>query len=122
MANKKAKQFREEELVILSHWDKREEQWVKNIYPKVGGRLRLAHKDNEQLTISTKINKYDEAMAVVMADTGKKKGNFTGYGMASAERDKTIAPAILELAETRAISRSLRFAGYGVEFCSAEEI
>jgi len=42
--------------------------------------------------------------------------------MASVERDHTIAPAILELAETRAIARSLRFAGYGVEYCSAEEI
>jgi hypothetical protein len=30
--------------------------------------------------------------------------------------------AILELAETRAIARSLRFAGYGVEYCSAEEV
>jgi hypothetical protein len=42
--------------------------------------------------------------------------------MASTERDNEIAPAILELAETRAIARSLRFAGYGVEYCSAEEV
>jgi hypothetical protein len=42
--------------------------------------------------------------------------------MASLERDQQIAPAILELAETRAIARSLRFAGYGVEYCSAEEV
>ena len=40
----------------------------------------------------------------------------------SLERDQRIAPAILELAETRAIARSLRFAGYGVEYCSAEEV
>ena len=42
--------------------------------------------------------------------------------MASIERDSEIAPAVLELAETRAIARSLRFAGYGVEYCSAEEV
>jgi hypothetical protein len=42
--------------------------------------------------------------------------------MASVERDHSIAPAILELAETRAIARSLRFAGYGSEYCSAEEV
>ena len=42
--------------------------------------------------------------------------------MSSTERDDKITPAILELAETRAIARSLRFAGYGVEYCSAEEI
>jgi hypothetical protein len=51
-----------------------------------------------------------------------KKGYFNGLGMASLERDQRIAPAILELAETRAIARSLRFAGYGVEYCSAEEV
>jgi hypothetical protein len=50
------------------------------------------------------------------------KGTFPGIGMASVERDHTIAPAILELAETRSIARFLRFAGYGVEYCSAEEI
>jgi hypothetical protein len=50
------------------------------------------------------------------------KGTFPGIGMASVERDHAIAPAILELAETRAIARALRFAGYGVEYCSAEEI
>ena len=42
--------------------------------------------------------------------------------MASLERDEKIAPAILELAESRAIARSLRFAGIGVEYCSAEEV
>ena len=115
-------QFRDDEIVILSHWDKKAEKWVKNIYPKVGGRLRLAHEENEQLSISTKIFKYEEGIAVVMAVTTTMKGDFPGYGMASVERDKAIAPAILELAETRAISRSLRFAGYGVEYCSAEEI
>jgi hypothetical protein len=34
----------------------------------------------------------------------------------------TVRLKSLELAETRAIARSLRFAGYGVEYCSAEEI
>ena len=115
-------QFREDEIVIMTHWDKKEEKWVKNIYPKVGGRLRLAHDQNERLSISTTIIKYDESIAVIMAVTTTGKGTFPGYGMSSVERDKTIAPAILELAETRAIARSLRFVGYGVEYCSAEEI
>ena len=115
-------QFREDEIVIMSHWDKKEEKWVKSIFPKVGGRLRLAHEDNEQMSITTEIVRYDESIAVVRAVTTTSKGSFPGIGMASAERDHTIAPAILELAETRAIARSLRFAGYGVEYCSAEEI
>jgi hypothetical protein len=123
MANQNnSNQFREDEIVIMSRWDKRSEEWVKTAYPKIGGRLRLAHEDNDQLSITTNIIKYDEGIAVVMAVATTIKGSFPGYGMASVERDRTIAPAILELAETRAIARSLRFAGYGVEYCSAEEI
>lgn len=37
-------------------------------------------------------------------------------------REDEIALAILELAETRAIARSSRFAGYGVEYCSPGEV
>jgi len=115
-------QFREDEIVILTHWDKREEKWVKSVHPKIGGRLRLAHEENEQLSITSEIVKYDEKIAVVKAVATTTKGSFPGIGMASVERDERIAPAILELAETRAVARSLRFAGYGVEYCSAEEI
>lgn len=93
-----------------------------NLYPKVGGRLRLAHEENHKLSITTNIVKYDGKIAVVSAISSTNKGSFQGLGMASTERDQEIAPAILELAETRAIARSLRFAGYGVEYCSAEEV
>ena len=113
-------QFREDEIIILEQL--RDGKMVKNIFPKIGGRLRLAHEENDQLSITTEIIKYDENLAVVKAVTSSMKGSFPGIGMASVERDHSIAPAILELAETRAIARSLRFAGYGVEYCSAEEI
>jgi len=115
-------QFREEEIVIMSHVDKRTGEVVTRPYPKVGGRLRLAHEENGSLSISTEIIRYEENVAVVRALATTKKGYFNGLGMASLERDERIAPAILELAETRAIARSLRFAGYGVEYCSAEEV
>jgi hypothetical protein len=115
-------QFRDEEIVIMSHWDKNKEEWVRTVYPKIGGRLRLAHEDNDNLSITTEIIKYDENIAVVRAVSTTTKGSFPGIGMSSTDRDDKIAPAILELAETRAIARSLRFAGYGVEYCSAEEI
>jgi hypothetical protein len=114
--------FREDEIVIMSHVDKRTGEVVTRPYPKVGGRLRLAHEENENLNISTEIISYEENVAVVRALATTKKGYFNGLGMASLERDQRIAPAILELAETRAIARSLRFAGYGVEYCSAEEV
>ena len=115
-------QFRNGEIVWMSHWDKNTNEWVKTAYPKVGGRLRLAHQENGKLSIASEIVHYDEKVAVVKASAKTSKGEFVGHGMASMDRDQRIAPAILELAETRAIARSLRFAGYGVEFCSAEEI
>jgi hypothetical protein len=115
-------QFREDEIVIMSYVDKRTGEVVTRPYPKVAGRLRLAHEENENLNISTEIIRYEENVAVVKALATTKRGYFNGLGMASLERDQQIAPAILELAETRAIARSLRFAGYGVEYCSAEEV
>lgn len=122
MTEKNNNLFREDEIVIMSHVDKRTGEVVTRPYPKVAGRLRLAHEENGNLNISTEIIRYEENVAVVRALATTKKGYFNGLGMASLERDLLIAPAILELAETRAIARSLRFAGYGVEYCSAEEV
>jgi len=115
-------QFREDEIAIIKHWSKERQEYVSNVYPKVGGRLRLAHENNDGINIETKIYQYDENIAVVIATVKTMSGQFTGIGMSSLERDKKIAPAILELAETRGIARALRFAGYGVEYCSAEEV
>ena len=72
----------------------------KRFISKVGGRLRLAHEDNDQLSINTEIIQYDQNVAVVKAVVETSKGSFSGIGMASLERDQRIAPAILELAET----------------------
>ena len=105
-------QFREDEIALI-----RNKQ-----FPKIGGRLRLAHEANAALSIETEIFRYDGNLAVVIAVTKTTKGSFRGIGMASVERDQKLAHAILELAETRAIARSLRFAGYGLEYCSAEEM
>ena len=120
MANNNGNQFRDDEIITLEQF--RDGQLVKSIHPKIGGRLRLAHEQNQQISITTEIIRYDESVAVVKSVTTTMKGSFPGFGMASVERDHSIAPAILELAETRSIARSLRFAGYGVEYCSAEEV
>ena len=92
----------------------RDGKMVKSIHPKIGGRLRLAHEQNQQISITAEIIRYDENVAVVKCVTTTMKGSFPGIGMASVERDHSIAPAILELAETRAIARSLRSARSGV--------
>ena len=46
------------------------------VSPKIGGRLRLAHEENDQLSITTEIIKYDENLAVVRAITTTSKGSF----------------------------------------------
>ncbi|MFZ5354193.1 MAG: hypothetical protein ACOZCL_15940 [Bacillota bacterium] len=91
-------------------------------YPVVGGRLRLAHDENKLLSIETSILYYNEESVVVQAHVKTDKGSFSGIGNASVKRDRVLANAIIELAETRAIARSLRFAGYGVEFTGFEEV
>ncbi len=92
------------------------------IYPVVGGRLRLAHEENKLLSIESSVLYYNEDSTVVHAHVKTEKGIFAGLGNASTKRDKVLANAILELAETRAIARALRFAGYGVEFTGFEEV
>ena len=49
---------------------------MKNIFPKIGGRLRLAHEANEQLSITSEIVKYVENLALVRAVTSTMKGIF----------------------------------------------
>jgi hypothetical protein len=91
-------------------------------YPVVGGRLRLAHDENKLLSIESNVLYYNDDSTVVHAHVKTEKGTFAGLGNASAKRDRVLANAILELAETRAIARALRFAGYGVEFTGYEEV
>ena len=75
MANQtNGNQFRDDEILVLDQL--REGKSVRNIFPKIGGRLRLAHEENDQLSITTEIIKYDKNLAVVRAITTTMKGNF----------------------------------------------
>ena len=114
--------FRPEEIISMRRLNRKTGEWSETEYPKVGGRLRIAHEQNDSISITSEVIQYDGQVAVVKAMCSTDKGSYSGIGMSSVERDAKIAPAILELAETRAIARSLRFSGVGVEFCSAEEI
>jgi hypothetical protein len=42
-----------ESLIILEQL--RDGKMVKNIFPKIGGRLRLAHEENDHLSVTTEI-------------------------------------------------------------------
>jgi len=112
--------FRNDEIVVMTRLVKGQKKT--HIYPKVGGRLRIIHEIHDKLNIQTEIIQYDGTVAVVKATTTTPKGSFNGCGMAGVERDKRLADAILELAETRAIARSLRFSGVGVEYTGLEEV
>ena len=90
--NNNGNQFRDDEIVVLT--EKRDRKLVKSIHPKIGGRLRLAHEQNQQISITTEVIRYDESVAVVRAVTTTMRRTFPGTGMASVERDHAIASAI----------------------------
>lgn len=112
--------FRDDELVLRRQ--KVNGEWIESYFPRVGGRLRLAHEQNERLGIETEVIRFDDTCAVVKATVTTMKGTFCGFGTATVQRDQRLADSLLELAETRSIARGLRFSGYGVEYTSAEEI
>lgn len=121
--------FNKDEIALIERFDKKANKKVVKQFPMVGGRLRLFHLDLEDDKssdiaggVQVKIVKYEDDVAVVQAKVAVFGNAFTGIGMASKKRDALIYPAILELAETRAIARALRFAGYGVEYTGAEEM
>ena len=112
--------FREDELV--SRKVKVGNEWQTRIFPIIGGRLRLAHEGNETLSLQTEMVNWDGQYAIFKCSAITNKGQFVGYGTANSQRDARLAESLVELAETRSIARALRFAGFGLEFTSAEEV
>jgi hypothetical protein len=112
--------FREDELVTRKV--KVNGQWEARTFPIVAGRLRLAHEENQSLNLQTELVNWDGQYAVFKCCAVTGKGQFVGHGTANSQRDVRLAESLMELAETRSIARALRFAGYGLEFCGAEEI
>jgi hypothetical protein len=112
--------FREDELA--SRRVKVNGEWQTRIFPVVGGRLRLAHEENQSLNLQTEMVSWDGQFAIFKCSAVTNKGQFVGYGTANSQRDAKLAESLIELAETRAIARALRFAGYGMEYTGAEEV
>jgi hypothetical protein len=98
------------------------DEWQTRTFPVVGGRLRILHENNEHLGIQTEIIRLDNDFVVVKAAVESQRGKFNGTGTASGQRDAKLADSLVELAETRAIARALRFGGIGVEYTGAEEV
>jgi hypothetical protein len=121
--------FKENEIVKFERWNKKLKKNVIVEFPVVGGRLRLFHEDlakadSSQVAggVDVEVIEHDREYALIKAKVCINGNAFTGIGMASKSRDSMIFPAIMEMAETRAIARALRFAGYGVEYTGAEEM
>jgi hypothetical protein len=112
--------FRDEELITRRM--KVGNEWQTRVFPVVGGRLRLAHEENQSLNLQTEMVNWDGQFAVFKCCAVTNKGQFVGYGTANSQRDAKLADSLVELAETRAIARALRFAGYGMEYTGAEEV
>jgi hypothetical protein len=112
--------FREDELV--SRRVKVGNEWQTRVFPIIGGRLRILHENNDHLSIQTEIVRLDSDFVVVKAAVENQRGKFNGTGTASGQRDARLADSLVELAETRAIARALRFGGIGVEYTGAEEV
>ena len=112
--------FREDELVTRKV--KVNGQWETRTFPVVGGRLRLAHEQNDNLSLQTELVNWDGQYAVFKCCALTGKGQFIGFGTANSQRDAKLAESLVELAETRSIARALRFAGFGLEFTGAEEV
>jgi hypothetical protein len=112
--------FREDELV--SRKVKVGNEWQTRVFPIIGGRLRLAHEENQNLNLQTEMVSWDGQYAIFKCSAVTGKGQFVGYGTANSQRDARLAESLIELAETRSVARALRFAGFGLEFTGAEEV
>lgn len=106
--------FRPEELVQVQG----------RTFPVIGGRLRIVHElQRDKLSLVTQLVDYQmDSLAIVRAEVTTGTGVFTATGTATAARDPKLADSLIELAETRAVARALRFAGFGVECCGYEEL
>jgi hypothetical protein len=114
------KRIRKDELI--SRRVKVGQEWQTRVFPIVGGRLRILHESNDHPSIQSEIVRLDNDFVVVKAAVESQMGKFTGTGTASSQRDARFADSLVELAETRAIARALRFGGMGVEYTGAEEV
>lgn len=106
-------QFREGEVVILENGDE---------FPKIAGRLRLLHETSEHVEVQSQILTDTEIRAVVKSTVKSDGGLFEGIGSANADEDTDFLGCLVELAQTRSLSRALRWAGYGLDSCGIEEI
>ena len=119
---KKELKFREDELVRRKFHDSRTGHDTEVVFPKVSGRLRLAHEDNEKIAIYSDIVEHTLDAATVSTRVVTGKGEFVGISSVTKDQAQFLGGAMLEFAQTKSLARALRWAGYGMEYAGAEEI
>ena len=93
-------QFLESELIHRKV--KVDNEWQTRTFPVVGGRLRLAHEQNDSLSLQTEMVNWDGQYFVVSnaaAVTGKGRVHWLRHS--NSQRDAKLADSLVELAETR---------------------
>ena len=86
--------FREDELV--SRKVKVGNEWQTRVFPIIGGRLRLAHEENQNLNLQTEMVSWDGQYAIFKCCAVTTKGQFVGYGTANVQRDARLAESLVE--------------------------
>jgi hypothetical protein len=115
------KLLQEHEKALGRYLEEKPEDWINNFYANISRQPPSYLADRNAISLGTEIFKHTNDVAVVIATCRTAKGTFRGVGVAS-ERNQNTEHGILELAQTKAIARSLRLAGYYVKCCSAEEV
>ena len=69
-------------------------EWQTRRFPVVGGRLRLAHEENDSLSLQTEMVNWDGQYAVFKCCAVTGKGQFIGYGTANSQRDAKLADSV----------------------------
>jgi hypothetical protein len=124
--------FRADEMIEQRYEDK-DGKVTYAYFPRYAGRLRAAREKYPDLKITTKLVKgdlrqhaivYAAAVATITSpiDNRQLPARGSGYGTADKQGDGRLADSLIELAETRAITRALRTLGIGTEYNGAEEV
>ena len=76
MDNQIQNQFREDEIAFIRHFDKQRQEWVANPYPKVGGRLRLAHEATRPCQLRQRSSNTMEQPLLYVPSVPQRRGHL----------------------------------------------
>ena len=91
-------------------------------YPTVGAKLRILRENFPTASLTPEAIRLDADSCIFRATVQDGARSASAYGTANATSDARLKDNLVELAETRAIARALRFFGIGVDATSLEEV